>query len=113
MLSRCSRLAGIPFTAGFLGKFLVFAAAVAAGQWLLVAIGIITVAAGFYYYLRVVAAMYWQEPTDSTPIKVTPLTRMAITVLGVLVIVLGIFPGPVLSQLRERFPVPPRHMVQR
>jgi NADH-quinone oxidoreductase subunit N len=106
-------LAGIPLTAGFLGKFLIFKTAIASGQWLLIGIGIIAVAAGFYYYIKVVAAMYWQEPTDATPIMVAPLTRMAITVLGVLVIVLGIFPGPVLSQLRNRPPVAAPHVAQR
>ena len=55
-------LAGVPFTAGFLGKFFVFADAVAAKQWLLVVVGIVTVGAGFYYYLKVIKAMYWKTP---------------------------------------------------
>ena len=94
-------LAGIPLTAGFLGKFLVFKTAVASGQWLLIGIGIVGVAAGFYYYLKVVTAMYWQEPGDSTPITVTPLTRISITVLAVLIVILGVFPAPVLGQLKH------------
>jgi NADH-quinone oxidoreductase subunit N len=106
-------LAGIPLTAGFLGKFLVFKTAVATGHWLLIGVGIVAVAAGFYYYIKVVAAMYWQEPTDATPITIAPLTRAAITVLGVLIIVLGIFPAPILTQLKERRPAPAVHVVQR
>ncbi len=94
-------LAGIPLTAGFLGEFLVFKTAVATGHWVLIGIGIVAVAAGFYYYLKVIAAMYWNEPTDATPIEIAPLTRLAITALGVLIIVLGIFPAPILTQLHE------------
>jgi NADH-quinone oxidoreductase subunit N len=102
-------LAGIPLTVGFLGKFLVFKTAVASGQWLLVGIGIIAVAAGFYYYLKVVTAMYWQEPNDSTPIELTPLTRISVTALAALIVILGVFPAPVLGQLKESAGlVPPR-----
>ena len=106
-------LAGIPLTAGFLGKFLVFKTAVASGHWLLIGIGIVAVAAGFYYYIKVIAAMYWHEPTDATPITIAPLTRAAIAALGVLIIVLGIFPAPILTQLRERHPAPAPHVAQR
>jgi NADH-quinone oxidoreductase subunit N len=105
-------LAGIPLTAGFLGKFLVFKTAVASGHWLLIGLGIVAVAAGFYYYLKVVAAMYWREPEDATPISIAPLTRIAITALGVLIVVFGIFPRPILAQLHERKPAPPTHVAQ-
>jgi NADH-quinone oxidoreductase subunit N len=97
-------LAGIPLTVGFLGKFLVFKTAVATGHWLLIGIGIVAVAAGFYYYIKVIAAMYWQESEDATPITIAPLTRIAIIVLGALIVTLGIFPAPILSQLHELHP---------
>jgi NADH-quinone oxidoreductase subunit N len=100
-------LAGIPLTAGFLGKFLVFKSAVAAGQWTLIGVGIIAVAAGFYYYIRVIAAMYWQEPNDNTPIAIAPLSRVSVSVLGVLVIVLGLWPKPILTQLQDSTPSAP------
>ena len=99
-------LAGIPLTAGFLGKFLIFKSAVAAGQYVLLTVGIIAVGAGFYYYLRVITAMYWNEPGDATPIRVGFLTRSAVVVLSVLVIVLGVWPKPVLAQLKDA-PVKP------
>ena len=99
MLTAMLSLAGVPFTAGFVGKFLVFAAAVKEHQFVLLGVGIITVAAGFYFYLRVVAAMYWQEPNDDTPITMRPLTRIAIGVLTLLIFVAGIFPGPILSSI--------------
>ena len=100
MLTAMLSLAGVPFTAGFVGKFLIFAAAVKEHQFVLIGVGIVTVAAGFYFYLRVVAAMYWQEPNDDTPITMRPLTRLAIGVLTFLIFAVGIFPNTVLSTLR-------------
>ena len=50
------------FTAGFLGKFFIFDAAIRQHQTFLVVIGVITVGCGFYYYLKVVRAMYWLAP---------------------------------------------------
>jgi NADH-quinone oxidoreductase subunit N len=106
MLTAMLSLAGIPFTAGFYGKFLVFAAAVKEHQFVLIGIGIITVAAGFYYYLRVVAAMYWQEPNDDTPIRMGGLTKFTVGALTALIFIIGIFPQPVLSMLEtKRYPM--------
>ncbi len=100
MLIAMLSLAGIPFTAGFLGKLLIFAAAVKAHHFVLVAIGVITVGAGFYYYLRIVAAMYWSEPTDDTRIQIAPLTRLTIGALIFGTIFFGVFPQPILTMLR-------------
>ncbi len=111
MLTAMLSLAGVPFTAGFVGKFLVFAAAVKEHQFVLLGVGVVTVAAGFYFYLRVVAAMYWQEPNDDTPITMRPLTRIAIGVLTLLIFVVGIFPGPILSTIRP--PAAPVHAALR
>jgi NADH-quinone oxidoreductase subunit N len=104
MLVAMLSLAGIPFTVGFYGKFLVFAAAVQQGHFILVAIGVITVGAGFYYYLRVVSAMYWQEPNDDTRITLNPLTRVIIGALTLAIVVFGVFPQPILSMLRPSRP---------
>lgn len=93
-------LAGIPLTAGFLGKFLVFKSAVAAGQYVLIGIGIVGVGAGFYYYLRVITAMYWNEPGEATPITIGPLTRISVVALSALIVFFGVYPKPILSQLK-------------
>lgn len=93
-------LAGLPFTVGFLGKFFIFEAAMQEHQYLLVAIGVMTVACGFYYYLKVVRAMYWQPaPADAAPVAVSPLTLVAASALATAIIVLGIFPAPLLRIL--------------
>ena len=101
MLTAMASLAGLPFTAGFLGKFLVFSVALAQKQYLLTAIGVVAVGCGFYYYLRVVRAMYFQsgatgqEPT--APIPVGMVTRITIAVLVVTIFVLGVYPMPALG----------------
>jgi NADH-quinone oxidoreductase subunit N len=100
MLTAMLSLAGVPFTAGFYGKFLVFAAAVKEHQFVLIVVGVVTVAAGFYYYLRVITAMYWQEPNDDTPIRIGALTKCTIGILAALIFLVGIFPQPVLSMLK-------------
>jgi NADH-quinone oxidoreductase subunit N len=100
MLIAMASLAGVPFTAGFLGKFLVFDAAVAAHQFILVIIGVITVGAGFYYYFKVVRAMYWERVQSTEAIAVTPLTRFYMIVLTAGIFVLGVYPQPILNALR-------------
>jgi len=102
MLVAMLSLAGIPFTVGFFGKFLVFQAAVEQGHYLLVGIGIVTVASGFYYYLKVVRAMYWNEPAgDATAITVSASARTIIAILAVLIFVLGIYPQPILGRFEN------------
>ncbi|MDQ2868725.1 MAG: hypothetical protein M3R59_10000, partial [Verrucomicrobiota bacterium] len=100
MLVAMASLAGVPFTAGFLGKFLVFQAALAQKQFALVIVGVITVGAGFYYYFKVVRAMYWDKPSSADPITILPLTRVVIFALMAGIFVLGVFPQPILNALR-------------
>ena len=100
MLLSMASLAGIPFTAGFIGKFMIFEVALHQRHFGLVILGCITVAAGFYYYFKVVRAMYWQQPTETTPIPVSMTVKLLIAVLGAGILALGIYPGPVLAALR-------------
>jgi NADH-quinone oxidoreductase subunit N len=100
MLVAMLSLAGIPFTAGFLGKLFIFSVAIQAGHWWLVGLGVITVACGFYYYLLVVRAMYWQPAADNAPeIPVSLAGRISMAVLAALIFVFGVFPQLILGQL--------------
>jgi NADH-quinone oxidoreductase subunit N len=101
MLIGMISLAGVPFTAGFLGKFYIFYAAVLQRQIALVVVGVITVGCGFYYYLKVVRAMYWQSDSKSDAIAVNGVSRIAISVLIVATICLGVYPQPILDALKH------------
>jgi NADH-quinone oxidoreductase subunit N len=102
MLIAMVSLAGVPFTAGFFGKFLIFAAAIARHQTALVVVGVITVGCGFYYYLKVVRAMYWQPADKIDIIPVSGLSRVMISGLIAGIIWLGIYPQPILKALEPR-----------
>jgi NADH-quinone oxidoreductase subunit N len=94
-------LAGIPPTAGFIGKFYVFMAAVEAGMAWLAVVALIFAAVSAYYYLRVVMVMYMREPEVSTlesPQLVTsPALSIVLACAVAGVIVFGIFPNPLVS----------------
>jgi NADH-quinone oxidoreductase subunit N len=100
MLLAAASLAGIPFTAGFIGKLLVFEVALKQGHYGLVALGCVTVAAGFYYYFKVIRAMYWQQPAEETPIAVPGALKFLIAILGAAIIAFGVYPAPILAALR-------------
>jgi NADH-quinone oxidoreductase subunit N len=101
MLIGMVSLAGVPFTAGFLGKFFVFYAAILQRQTALVVVGVITVGCGFYYYLKVVRAMYWQSAARIDKIPVNGLSRLAISALIIATICLGVYPQPILDALKH------------
>jgi NADH-quinone oxidoreductase subunit N len=89
-------LAGMPPTAGFVGKFYLFSGAIKAGYIWLAIIGVLNSAASVYYYLRVMVYMYMKEPTEEFDwLKVTPpiMLSIALSVAGVLL------PGVVPSYL--------------
>lgn len=100
MLLSMLSLAGIPFTAGFIGKLLIFEAALADERVVLIVIGVVTVACGFYYYLKVARAMYWQAvPENAGPIPVTLISKVSMVVLVALIFVFGLFPQVILSRI--------------
>lgn len=86
-------LAGIPLFAGFIGKVLVFQAALSAGYIALAFLGIITSVVAVVYYVRPIAHMYFREPEYQLPEHDSTATRWAIGVAAVLTVALGLFPG--------------------
>jgi len=100
MLIAMASLAGVPFTAGFLGKFFIFDAALRHDQTTLIVVGVITVACGFYYYLKVVRAMYWEVSAIDTAVPVSGLSRLTMAAMIAGIIFLGVYPQPVLNALR-------------
>jgi NADH-quinone oxidoreductase subunit N len=91
-------LAGIPPTAGFMGKFYVFAAALEKGYLFLVIIGMVNATISLYYYLIVIKAAYLLKPVKEYPaIQVDFWTRSLSIALIVLTIYLGIYPDQFVS----------------
>jgi NADH-quinone oxidoreductase subunit N len=85
-------LGGIPPTAGFMGKFWLFGAAIDAGYVWLAVIGVLNSAVSLYYYIRIVVFMYVKAPVaGSEPTANAPLA-VALTVAVVATLVLGLYP---------------------
>jgi NADH-quinone oxidoreductase subunit N len=86
-------LGGFPPTAGFIGKWLIFSAAVGSGYYWLAIIGVLSSVVSVFFYLRIVVMMYMSErdarPAPA-PIRGIALTALAISVIGILY--LGILP---------------------
>ncbi len=89
-------LAGVPPLAGFFAKFYVFLAAIKAGLYTLAVIGVITSVIGAYYYLSIVKTMYFDEPTPAF-VPMRPELRFVLGVTGLLVLLLGVYPGPLVD----------------
>ena len=91
-------LLGLPATGGFLGKFFAFQAALDSRIVWLVVIAALNSIVGSYYYLRVIIAMYFWEPSkDYTPSRVAPAVVFAISIAAVGTLYLGILPRQVLN----------------
>jgi NADH-quinone oxidoreductase subunit N len=95
-------LAGIPPTAGFIGKFTIFGAAIASGYIWLVIIGVLTSAASVFYYFRVVMKMYMEAPeVEPESLKFSPSMALALTLTVMVVLYIGIFPTTYLNLATE------------
>jgi len=84
--------AGIPLTAGFIGKFFMFNAALAQYHTWLVIIAIINAIIGVFYYFRVIVAMYFKE-NQSREIATPTVYNVVLGISLVITIVLGVYPG--------------------
>ena len=88
-------LAGMPLTAGFWSKLLLFQSAVMAGLWWLAVIGLLNSVFSLGYYLRVLKYMYMVESTDDSKIKIARAPMLAIILCTVAILVLFMVPGVV------------------
>ena len=92
---------GIPLTSGFIGKFAVFEAAVAADAVPLVVVGVLSSAVTAFFYIRIIVVMFFRDPGEEklTVVPAGLFTGGVITIGVAVTLVLGIFPGPVLDNL--------------
>jgi NADH-quinone oxidoreductase subunit N len=107
-------LAGIPLTAGFVGKFYIVAAGVGSALWLLLVLLVVNSTIGLYYYLRIVVAMY-RTPEDKAGEGTTGLTPaelpfatssvslvggVVLAALTLLLVWLGVYPAPFMRVIK-------------
>lgn len=97
-------LAGIPLTAGFIGKFYVVLAGVNGHQWFLLFMLVINSVIGLYYYIRLVAAMF-AVPAPGEQTMVVPALPMAgnitLVILTILLIGLGVYPTAMMQLIQQ------------
>jgi NADH-quinone oxidoreductase subunit N len=96
-------LAGVPPMVGFLAKLYVFSAAVQAGLIWLAVLGVINSVISAYYYLRVVVVMFMRDAdkAEESIAPVCPAVQVGLGVASVLIVVLGIWPAPILDLARQ------------
>jgi NADH-quinone oxidoreductase subunit N len=86
-------LGGIPPTAGFMGKFWIFGAAIDAGYIWLAVIGVLNSAVSLYYYVRVVVFMWISAPEeDPVPLQISPAIAAVLALMVLGTIVFGVYP---------------------
>jgi NADH-quinone oxidoreductase subunit N len=100
-------LAGLPPTAGFVAKLLIFKAAITAQAYGLAIAGVLTSALGAYYYLRVVVYMYMRAPEGGEEAALSPALSFALAASAVAVVVFGIGAQPLADIARAASTIAP------
>ena len=85
-------LGGIPPTAGFMGKFWLFSAAIDAHYYGLALIGVLNSAISLYYYIRIVVFMYLKKETTGSEPVMTPALTLTLAVAIIATLLLGVYP---------------------
>jgi NADH-quinone oxidoreductase subunit N len=85
-------LAGIPLTAGFIGKFFMFSGAVAKLQIWLVLIAVVNAIISIFYYFRVIIAMYFRT-ADNTEMVIPGYFNVVLALSAIITLAIGIYPG--------------------
>jgi NADH-quinone oxidoreductase subunit N len=98
-------LAGIPPTAGFIGKYYIFLGLVETGHYGLAIVGVLYVAVAIYYYFKIVRSMFIREVLDKTPLAASAGLRFALAATGLLTLVIGIYPEPFLKLAQASAPM--------
>ncbi|MGD8573247.1 MAG: NADH-quinone oxidoreductase subunit NuoN, partial [Gammaproteobacteria bacterium] len=104
MLILMFSMAGVPPTVGFYAKLSVLQAVVGADLTWLAVVAIIFSIIGAFYYLRIIKLMYFDKPEDTTPITSNPEMRILLSVNGLGVLALGIFPSSLLALCMAAIP---------
>ncbi len=95
-------MAGIPPTAGFAAKYLLFYSAIQSGEIVLVIISVLCSAISVYYYLRVLVYMYMREPVGSAPSsRVSVWSTVAVAMMVIMTLQIGILPSRIVAVTKK------------
>jgi NADH-quinone oxidoreductase subunit N len=89
-------LAGIPPTAGFLGKYYIFLALIQTQHYALAVVATLYVAVAIYYYFKIVRSMFIRDVIEKEPLATSFGLRFALGLSGLATLAIGIFPEPFL-----------------
>jgi NADH-quinone oxidoreductase subunit N len=87
-------MAGIPPTAGFLGKYFIFLSLIESGHYILAGLGVVYSLFGLYYYLKIANAMLVRAPMERERLPISMGLRCAVGVTALATMVIGIYPEP-------------------
>jgi NADH-quinone oxidoreductase subunit N len=94
-------LAGIPPTAGFIGKYYIFLSLIETGHYYLALLGVGYSVVALYYYFRIVVVMFMKRPLDEVPYATSFALRVALGVTLAMTLAIGIYPQPIIVIARE------------
>jgi NADH-quinone oxidoreductase subunit N len=97
-------LAGVPPTVGFWAKLQVIAAVVNVDLTWLAGLAVVMSVVGAYYYLRIVKLMYFDEPVSAGAVEAKFAVRLMLSVNGLAILVLGLYPGMLLRLCEHVLP---------
>jgi NADH-quinone oxidoreductase subunit N len=86
-------LAGIPLTAGFIGKFMMFSGALKEEHIWMVLIGVINAVIGIYYYFKVIISMYFKKHETQEMLAVPALYNIVLAISVLVTIAVGVYPA--------------------
>ncbi|MES9883909.1 MAG: NADH-quinone oxidoreductase subunit NuoN [Sedimenticola sp.] len=90
-------MAGVPPTVGFFAKLVVLEALVSSGLTWLALVAVFFSIIGAFYYLRIIKLMYFDKPEDETPLSASMDTRVVLSINGLSILLLGLFPAGLLT----------------
>ena len=94
-------LAGIPPTAGFIGKYFIFLALIQTRHYLLALLAVAFAVVALYYYFRIVVVMFMKKPLDTVPLATSPGISVALGVTLGMTLIVGVYPQPFIVLARE------------
>ncbi len=94
-------LAGIPPTAGFIGKYYIFLSLIETGHYYLALLGVGYSVVALYYYFRIVVVMFMKRPLNEVPYATSLALRVALGVTLAMTLLIGIYPQPIITIARE------------